>query len=87
MNALPPDAVEIVQAEIDRQHIQRSLLRVAVNNTKSTDDYNCLITKARYEHHIPEHGYLYNAVWGIIGLICVIVAEVYDYLSGINKEV
>lgn len=87
MNALPPDAVEIVQAEIDRQHIQRSLLRVAVNNTKSTDDYNCLITKAQYEHRMPEHGYLYNAVWGIIGLICVIIAEVYDYLSGINREV
>ena len=87
MSALPANAVEIVEAEIDRQHIQRSLLRVAVNNTKSTDDYNCLITKARYEHRMPEHGYLYNAVLGIIGLMCVIVYEIFDYLSGINREV
>ena len=86
MNALPEGAVEIVQAEIDRQHIQRALLRVAVNNTKSTDDYDCLITKARYEHRIPEHGYLYNAVLGIVGLMCVVIYEVYDYLSRINRE-
>ena len=87
MNALPLDAVEIVQAEIDRQHIQRSLLRVAVGNTKSNSDYDCMTTYARYRYRQKEHGKLYDAALGVVGLICVIVAEVYDYLSGINREV
>lgn len=86
MKALPEGAIQAVEAEIDRQHIQRSLLRVAVNNTKSTDDYDCMIAKARYEHRMPEHGWLYNAVIGLVGLACIIVYEVYDYLSGINRE-
>lgn len=86
MNALPEGAVKIVQAEIDRQHIQRSLLRIAVGNTKSNSDYDCMTTYARYRYRQKEHGPLYEAVLGMVGLICVIVAEVYDYLSGINRE-
>ena len=31
--------IETVQAEIDRQEVQRALLRVAVGNTKSAKDY------------------------------------------------
>lgn len=84
--ALPQEHIEVVQAEIDRQHIQRSLVRVAVGNTKSNSDYDCMTTYARYRYRQKEHGPLYKTSWGIVGLICVIVAEVYDYLSGINRE-
>ena len=86
VKALPSNAVEIVEAEIDRQHIQRSLVRVAVGNTKSNSDYDCMTTYARYKYRQKEHGWLHDTVLGIVGLICVIVAEAYDYLSEINRE-
>lgn len=86
MKALPDGAIQAVEAEIDRQHIQRSLLRVAVGNTKSNSDYDCMTTYARYRYKQKEHGKLYEAALGVVGLICVIVAEVYDYLSEINRE-
>lgn len=50
--AEPPTAeqVEIVEAEIDRQHIQASLLRVAVGNTRTAEDYRHMLTKARGDY-------------------------------------
>lgn len=45
---LTREQVETVQAEIDRQKIVRSLVRVAVNNTKTTDDYSAMITREQY---------------------------------------
>ena len=86
MNALPEGAVEIVEAEIDRQHIQRSLLRVAVGNTKTNEDYDCMTALARYRYRQKEHGPLYEAALGVWGLLWVIIYEVFDYLSGINRE-
>lgn len=46
---LTREQVAAVEAEIDRQHIVRHLVRVAVNNTKTADDYSALITREHYK--------------------------------------
>ena len=48
--ALTGEQVEIVEAEIDRQRIQRALLRVAVGNTNTDEDYRDMMTKARGDY-------------------------------------
>ena len=48
--ALTVEQVEIVEAEIDRQRIQRALLRVAVGNTNTAEDYRDMMTKARGDY-------------------------------------
>ena len=47
---LESDQIEVVQAEIDRQHIVASLVRVAVGNDKTAEDYGHLVTKARGDY-------------------------------------
>lgn len=47
---LTHEQAEVVSAEIDRQHIVRKLVRVAVGNTKTNDDYDAMITKARGDY-------------------------------------
>lgn len=86
---LSRNEVEVVQAEIDRQHIQRSLLRIAVNNTKTPEDYEMLTIKARGDHgwYTRHHGLMYTVVWGLIGLTCLMVSEAYDYLSRWNRGI
>ena len=49
---LPGEQVEVVEAEIDRQRIQRALLRVAVGNTNTAEDYANMTTKARGDYGI-----------------------------------
>ena len=48
----PREQVEVVEAEIDRQRIQRALLRVAVGNTNTAEDYANMTTKARGDYGI-----------------------------------
>lgn len=85
--ALDAQSVEIVKREIHEQRIQRSLLRVAVNNTKTAQDYACMTAKARgdyeYTHH---HGRLYEAILGMWGLLWLVVYSIYDYMSAWNRE-
>lgn len=40
----------------------------------------------RRKYPIKRHGALYRAVWGIIGLACVVVYECYDRLSAWNRR-
>lgn len=47
---LTGEQVEVVEAEIDRQRIQRALLRVAVGNTNTAEDYANMMTKARGDY-------------------------------------
>lgn len=47
---LTPEQVEVVRAELDRQHIQRSLLRVAVGNSRTPEEYTDLVIKARGDY-------------------------------------
>lgn len=85
--ALDADSIQVVKREIHEQRVQRSLLRVAVNNTKTAQDYACMTAKARATMTIPaSHGRLYRAILGVWGLFWVIVYEIYDYLSEINRE-
>lgn len=79
---LEPEQIEVVQAEIDRQHIVRSLARVAVNNTKTAEDYDNMTTKARGMYATPAHS---GALWRLLdhlftgyALICYAIGEAYD---------
>ena len=51
---LTKEQINVVQAEIDRQHIQRALVRVAVGNTITPDEYRAMITYERYKAQIYE---------------------------------
>ena len=44
------EIIRTVEAEMERQRKARQLVRVAVGNTKTDDDYDMLITKARAEY-------------------------------------
>ena len=50
--AMSGEQVEVVEAEIDRQRIQRALLRVAVHNTNTAEDYADMMTKARGDYGV-----------------------------------
>ena len=54
--AVPPplEHIEVVEAEIDRQRIQRALLRVAVGNTNTAEDYANMLTKARGDYAVQQ---------------------------------
>ncbi len=85
--ALPREHVEIVEAEIDRQHIMRALVRVAVGNDKTAEDYACMATKAMCDYgYTPRHGRLYGAILGAWALLWTVIYGVYDYLSAWNRE-
>ena len=47
------EIIEVVEAEIDRQHIMRALVRVAVGNDKSAEDYAAMVTRARGLYGTP----------------------------------
>ena len=47
---LTHDQIEVVEAEIDRQHILEALVRVAVGNTKTAEDYAMMETRARADY-------------------------------------
>ena len=51
-DGLTEEQVEVVEAEIDRQRIQRALLRVAVGNTNTAEDYAAMLTKARGDYAV-----------------------------------
>ena len=85
--ALDAERIEVVKREIRDQRVQRSLLRVAVGNSKTAQDYACMTAKARGDYeYTPEHGRLYGAILGLWGLLWVVVHEAYTYLSEINRE-
>ena len=85
--ALDAQSMEIVKKEIREQNVQRHLLRVAVNNTKTAQDYACMAAKARGDYeYTREHGRLYGAILGLWGLLWVVVYGIYDYLSAWNRR-
>ncbi len=86
IKALDDHDIEIVKQEIHDQRVQRSLLRVAVNNTKSDDDYACMTAKARWSYESPTHGWLYNVILGTWGLFWYCVSSAYEYLSDWNRS-
>lgn len=85
--ALDAQSIEVVKREIHEQRVQRSLLRVAVGNTRTAQDYACMVAKARGDYeHTREHGRLYGAVLGVWGLLWTVIYEAYDYFSAWNRE-
>lgn len=86
LSSLSHEQIEVIEAEIDRQRILASLVRIAVNNTKTADDYCCLMTKAQYEHAIPQHGRLYDAAIGLWALLWLAIYDWVDYFRAINRE-
>lgn len=47
---LSGEQIEVVEAEIDRQKILADLVRVATGNTKTPEDYQIMVTKARGDY-------------------------------------
>ena len=85
--ALPSEQIEVVEAEIDRQRIQRALVRVAVGNSRTAQDYAMLAIKARGDYgEARPHGRLYGAVWGLIGAVVLAVDGWYRYFRAWNRE-
>ena len=79
---LEREQAKVVEAEIDRQRIQRGLLRVAVGNDKSAEDYETMLTKARGDYQTVEAPAtpvrrLFRGLLGVYGLICYIIAGAY----------
>ena len=79
---LPREQVEIVEAEIGRQHIVASLVRVAVGNDKTPEDYSLMMTKvrgdcARYSRAPGPIGRALRRLLGWYGLLCWAVAGAY----------
>ena len=79
---LPREQVEVVEAEIDRQHIVASLVRVAVGNDKTPEDYSMMVTKvrgdcARYRRAPGPVGRALRRLLGWYGLLCWAVAGAY----------
>jgi len=84
---LEADSIQVVKREIHNQRVQRSLLRVAVNNTKTAQDYACMASKARCDYeYTRHHGRLYDAILGAWGLLWTVIYEIYDYLSEWNRK-
>lgn len=79
---LPREQVEIVEAEMDRQRIVASLVRVAVGNDKTPEDYSLMMTKvrgdcARYRRAPGPVGRALRRLLGWYGLLCWAVAGAY----------
>ena len=85
-NALVGQEIEVVECEIDRQKILPELVRVAVGNTNTPEDYENMVTKARCDHSMRTHGRLYNGILGVWALLWLVVFEIYDYFSQWNRE-
>ena len=84
---LGTEQAETVEAEIDRQIIQRNLLRVAVNNTKTADDYACMAVRARYAYkHTPRRGRLYGAILAAWALLWYGIFSAAKHLQDWNRE-
>jgi hypothetical protein len=76
---------QMVMAEIDRQHIAR-LLKVAIGNTNTPDDYAAMITRERYRMQAYEDdegmlcklGDILLVTWACLWLILLGLS---DYLT------
>lgn len=70
----------IVSAEIDRQRIA-ALVRVAVGNDKTEEDYMAMSTRARWLYGEEDRGGLLRRIWDRVflgwALICYAIGEAY----------
>ena len=76
------EQIEVVEAEIDRQRIVAGLLRVATRNTKTQEDYDMLMIRARceiqrYERPAGPLRRLGRRILGLYGLLCYGISLAY----------
>lgn len=79
---LTGEQIEVVEAEIDRQRIVAGLLRVATRNTKTQEDYDMLMIRARceiqrYERPAGPLRRLGRRILGLYGLLCYGISLAY----------
>lgn len=79
---LSREEIEVVSAEIDRQKILADLVRVAVNNTNTPEDYQIMTVKARgdygkYSRPAGPLRRLARKLLGVYGLTVLAVAAAY----------
>ena len=87
---LEPEQIEVVEAEIDRQRIVASLVRVAVGNDRTAEDYSVMVTRVRglYGRYSRPPGPLRRALrrlLGVSGLLVCAVSAAYqggEWLTG-----
>ena len=64
-----------------------ALVRDAVGNTKTAEDYACMVAKSNYEYSIGrEHGRMYRAILGVWALLWLDAVGWYEYFKAINRE-
>ena len=59
---------QIVIAEIDRQHIAR-LLKIAIGNTNTPDDYATMITQERYKMQVYHQGGVMRGIGNAVTVV------------------
>ena len=60
----------------------------ALNGVRAYGDEVRLETACRaleVKNHVPQHGRLYNALWGLVGYVVLVAIGWYDYLSAWNR--
>jgi hypothetical protein len=76
------EQMQMVKAEIDRQHIARNL-KIAIGNTNTPDDYAAMITRERYRMQVYEDnggilcklGDILLVTWACVWLILMWLGE------------
>ena len=76
------EQMQMVAAEIDRQHIARNL-KIAIGNTNTPDDYAAMITRERYAMQVYEDdggivhriGTMVLVVWACVWLALISLSE------------
>lgn len=64
-----------------------ALVRVAVGNTKTAEDYACMVAKSNYEYSVGhKRGRLYGAILGVWALVWLDFLGWYEYFKAINRE-
>ena len=80
--AMTAEQIDTVEAEIIRQHVEASLLRVAVNNTKTPEDYRLMTIKlqgdcARYSRPPGALRRVGRRLLGLYGLLVYALGAAY----------
>lgn len=76
--------MRVVEAEIDRQRIVRSLVRVAVGNDTTPDEYRALMTRERYR--MQEYEREAGVVRKVLDVMLVGWAMVWLGLCGLSER-
>lgn len=86
-NAIVTGITKPAETEAEKQRRIAGLVRVAVGNDKTADDYAKMLRSARREYgRMAKRRPVNEAVWGIIGGCVLAVDYCYRRLRAINRE-